>query len=304
MWFLKLLLAAGCMLGAVSPASAFTTLPGHAVFTAGALDIEATLTQAPRWSAAPGHELEDGIQVNVAAGFAAAFGRGAADTQLLENAVVDAFAEWEAAQPALDFDITLGGAGPTEVMVQAISETDPIAMGNPFTGLASPFWVQRHDRVLTDGTLLGGRTIYGGNIYIVVERANRLIDALIELELIGPGDAGLHLQQLMMHEIGHILGFGHPNESIVQNMDTDADPTTTIPANLGPPWSEISHTRSIGQSIMHGGMVVILNDPTLWPDDLSGLNVLYPVPEPNTALLLAALATCVARHRGSVPRPE
>jgi hypothetical protein len=280
-------------------ASAFTIDDNFHIFSGGVLDVESTLREAPRWDANPSaFGLADGVSVSVAPGFATAFGRSAADTLLLEEGLFDSFTALEDAVPDFDFDITLGG-GAAEIEVFAVPDTDLAFQGNNFTGVASFFADYRSNRGLTDGTTLAGWVITGGTIHINIDRFNDIADGLLLAGILVQEDMGLHLQQLMMHEIGHMIGLEHPNEFTNANMDDDGDPTTVIPANLGPPWAGIAVSRPVGSSIMNSGLILRTNQAFWTADDLSGLNVLYPVPEPSLAGLL--LVGCALASRRLSP---
>lgn len=278
-----------------SDANAFAILTG-VVFNGGSVNVEASLSRAPRWSAGPdpSHSLYGGIDVRIDPGFIPGFGRDAAESQVLLDATFAAFDAWEAAKPALDFNVSVGTGG--EINLFSTTSADPLAQGNLFSGLAIPLFHNRSNLYLTDGTIISGREITGGTIYFVTDRYNGVVDSLISLGLIGPNDLGANMQQLMMHEIGHLLGFGHPNDPFATNWDTDGDSTTVIPANLGPPWLELIPNTQVPDAVMNGLQRVTTNRNFLTADDLSGLNVLYPTPEPSVAVLWMVMAGALWRR--------
>jgi hypothetical protein len=102
------------------------------------------------------------------------------------------------------------------------------------------------------------------------------------------------LTRVVIHEFGHALGFGHPNEAI--NYDTDSDPTNEMQIDPNDPFSGVMVSASFDTE------TIMSNEPcgpnpglpcaavfftTLGPDELGGRDVLYPVvPEPSSVLLL------------------
>ncbi len=285
-------------------ARAFTIDDVFQVFAGGILDVERTLAGAPRWDANPNAQgLSGGVSVSVSPGFAAAFGRSAADTQLLDDGLFDSFSALELAVPEFDFDIRLGG-GAAEIEFFAVRGTDSVFQNNGFTGFATFHTDFRANRGLTDGTTLAGNAITHGTIHINIDQFNVIADSLLVAGILLAEDMGLHLQQLVMHELGHLVGLEHPNEFPEANLDNDGDPTTVIPANLGPPWPGMAVSTPVGTAIMNSGLILRTNRAFWTADDLSGLNVLYPVPEPALAgLLVTAGVLAVRRRRGAPAQP-
>jgi len=243
------------------------------------------LPMAARW--VDGFGLEGGIQVGVEAGFEAALGIEDPDqVALVRAAIVDAFEAWE--NPALDFDVTFDAPvvrGPElgfEIDLLAAPWDDPVFGGELWFGLAEQALTWSDDRHLANGMLAPGWIVSGGDVYInstLVLAASALMNN--DQERL---DA---LQRLVTHEVGHILGLGHPNFG---SFDTDLDPLNAMPIDPSDPYANLfwqanyDATAVMAASPCGGGVnicpVFFVKD--LQPDDVAGRDALYPVPGPAT----------------------
>lgn len=290
-------LAAGAALLLVptgaGPARAFS------VFGFDAGTIESRLAETPRWSAEPvagGVGLHDGLQVAVDPDFAPDLGaETASEVSLVHDAVESAFRAWE--NPVLEFDLefeasraTLGPESGAEIDVLPLPGDHPLFLGTPFFGRANSQTDFVPDRLLTNGQRFDGPVVTGADILINV-------DAVVEAgESFGVpiGIQAIALTRLVMHEAGHTLGLAHPGDGA--NFDTDLDPTNDATIDPSRPFADLIESPNIdeGAIMMRDpcGEVTAVCGPLffqeLQPDDRLGRDVLYPVPEPGTAALLAA----------------
>ena len=287
-------------LAAGTPASGFSLFPYSGT------DPETALESAARW--ADGFGLEDGIQVGIQPGLVQAIAIGAlTPTEIadFEAGIVTAFSTWE--NSALQFDITfdapttVGNSSGFEIDVIALPDDHPVWAGTgAIVGLASPNIISA-TRTLTNGMSAYGDVIVGADIYLNFE-AMRAIGHLLDLEYQESLDAFI---RLMMHEIGHTLGLGHPDS--FANFDTDFDPFNPMPIDPLDPFSALVRSGAIDdQAIMTNrpcGPDTLFCAATaftaLRSDDLGGRDALYPVvPEPGSGALLAiGFGACVAARR-------
>ena len=279
-------LAIAVMLAAILPGGAW----GFAIHqfnrpvlqTDGSVDAAATLEAAIRWSATPalgGAGLHDGLQVGVVAGFEAALGASdPAEVANYQAAIVAAFEAWES--PTLAFDIVFDAA-PTgyEIMVGFADSSHQLFRGNGFAGVGFTLFHYDPGRTLTNGTLSPGLASHEGTIMINT-------DLMSEAATGYPHAIALSfLEDLMVHEVGHVIGLGHPHADL--NFDSDDDPNTPVAIDPADPFSGLA----VSGRYVHDA---VMTDPYAWgfpqADDLAGRDVLYPVPAPATGTLLSGAA--------------
>lgn len=273
------------------PAWSLAVLLGAAPAPSGAfvpIDLGANLAEAPRWSATEvdGRGLADGtIAVAIEPGFAAAItlavtgGSAPEDIAAIETAVTKAFAAWES--PALRFELTFGGPavrGRTlgaEIDVFVVDATDPdfAASGASF-GLAQMVWTSRPDRLLTNGTTLAGKVIHGADILIAKDRLAAVAPSFTREEQLRI------FQRLVMHELGHALGFAHPHDGPSVNFDTDANPNNAILVDAADPLATVTLSPNLDTLAVMNQIpsdLEALFNTSLRNDDRGGRDVLYPV---------------------------
>lgn len=252
--------------------------------------IEEELMGAARWSAEAdpfgfGTGFHDGLQVAVAADFALQLQLGdPADVALVAQVIRQAFEAWET--PDLRFDIDPSrlpvegtennGSSGYEVDLFAVPGTHPAFVDETYFGLTFQRRRMASGRLLSNGSRSDGFVITGVDILINV-------DLVLQLGgLLSREQQAQALQRLLMHEIGHGLGLGHPNlgSSNNNNYDTDADPSNVMILDPQEPFAALLH------SDMRNPRAVMSNDRTrigphlfyteLQNDDRGGRDALYP----------------------------
>ena len=244
------------------------------------------IAAAPRWSATEigGRGIADGaIQVFVEPNFAETIAMAVTgmvlpeDVATVESTVLAAFHGWES--PVLHFAVTFDGAAtrdPTtggEIDLFAVQSSDPGFPADAFFGVTHGVSTFAANRLLTNGTVLAGQVIYGADILIAVDRLAAIAPALTREQQVRA------LQRLLMHEIGHAIGFGHAQDYPELNFDTDNNPNNAMLTDPAAPLAALILSPNVdGQSIMNrfpsdlnGLFYTSLRD-----DERGGRDVLYP----------------------------
>jgi hypothetical protein len=288
-WLAVAGLAGGCI--AASPAA------GFAIY-----GPTEDIAEAARWTSSSG--LADGIRVGVEDSFLAAWSPTTADAAVVQSWVQNAFDAWE--NPALQFDVHFGDLDGAEIVLQALPGEDPLG---GYFGIANVSFGYDANRELTNGQMVPGWTIDLAYVDIASDRVQFTPGFLTT----GIRFQGRLITRLLMHEIGHTLGLGHPNFELAFNYDTDFDPTNAMVIDPAAPFADLvfSDNRFMGAIMANSPcgegnpICAALVQTTLTFDDAGGRDALYPVlvPEPALgALLLIALAgVSRGRARRSAP---
>ena len=246
---------------------------------------------SPRWDAAPhaatgGAGLHDGVQVAIEPTMVEKLLQASTGTVLpedvtaLRRSIRAAFAGWE--NPVLAFTIVFDGPtarGTTdgqEIDVFSVPGTDPA-----FTttgALAGVTFFVSHvtpDRALTNGTVLAGRAFSRSDIFLN-ETSIAAFSGLFPTR----EEKLAALQRLLMHEIGHAIGLGHPNQFPGSNLDTNTDPFDPMPIDPADPLGDLILSSNVDPDVimsnLPGTLPGALVFTTLRNDDRGGRDVLYP----------------------------
>jgi hypothetical protein len=242
---------------------------------------------AARWSPEPdpfgyGTGFHDGLQVAVASDFASKLQVTAPeDIDLLRQVIRAAFEAWQTPQLRFDIDfdrVPVEGTSPEvdsgyEIDLFAVPASHQAFQNTNYFGVTFPQMQFAANRLLSNGQRFDGLVITAVDIFINV-------DLVLELaSLLPPAQHPAALQRLLMHEIGHGIGLGHPN-TYNANFDTDLDPFNPMPIRPDDPFAGIIYSPNRNaQAIMsndrsHVGAFLLFTE--LQNDDRGGRDVLYP----------------------------
>jgi hypothetical protein len=249
----------------------------------GSIDELGSLEAAIRWSAVEdqsGVGLPGGLTVGVQPGFAGGLGASTpAEIADYRDALIAAFRLWETDVITFDIEFDHDGLG-KEITVGLANSSHPFFMVGPGIPGAVGFTISEFDsnRTLTNGEVLPGLSSTHGFVLMNTDLLNTDITGFTHPRAI------FDFRWLMVHEVGHVLGLGHPFEDL--NFDDDDDASTPLAIDPSDPLARLSLSAEfnpdaimvvLGQGNPGGGML----PPGLslhW-DDIAGIDVLYPVPD-------------------------
>ena len=132
------------------------------------------------------------------------------------------------------------------------------------------FWSIDQAPRSTNGQTVEGETITSADIVLNAETC-------FFFNALEPIPECNHFQSVILHEVGHALGLGHPDELKERNLDTDGSPATLIAIDCEQPGLDLKASSSLDRNAAMNGYAgkaaPVLN---LTADDRSGLNFLYP----------------------------
>lgn len=300
--------------GAAPHAHGFSLFPDQPDAT-----VREAIDAAARWPVEPDplgfhNGLRNGLRVAVESDFATKLGAASNNERAAIAAVVrNAFAAWQTPELRFHIDpsrIPVEGIGAPELGYDmdlfAVPETHPAFGGRSLFGIAHVQWVSPVEYVQTNGQRNTGLITLKSDIFV-----NTTLFAALAGQL-SPHQQLLALQRLLIHEIGHALGFGHPNAlaDLNAHFDTDLDPYNVMRLDPRDPALHliISPNRpsdAVMTDAAEFGPSLLFTE--LQADDRGGRDALYPsltrCPgdcDGNTEVNVAEILTAVSIALGDV----
>jgi len=253
------------------------------------------LDHAPRWGLSSGSMLDTGER-GLGGGLEYAIDKSVCAMRFIdsstcaqiEQALRDALEHWGSGHPSLSFtDITgkvepnfplaaLGSSGQgAEIDFFGSTPRDFPIFANPSTTGYTLFYERpQASIVLTNGNMSAGPI---GRIESADVRLNAALCYYIDTNQ--AVDSCVHFPSLVLHEISHALGIGHPEDNVRYNLDTDRLPGNEIPINCNAPSEGLAVSFDYdGAALAHGQDV---QGAGRWRrgmtwDDVAARDALYP----------------------------
>jgi hypothetical protein len=253
------------------------------------------LDHAPRWGLSSGSMLETGER-GLGGGLEYAIDDSICEMRFIdgsscaqiEQALRDALDHWGSGHPSLSFTDITGRVEPNFPLAALASsgqgaEIDffgsmprdfPIFNNASTTGYTLFYERPQASMVLTNGNMSAGPI---GRIESADVRFNAGLCYYLD---VGQAvDACVHFPSLVLHEISHALGIGHPEDNVRYNLDTDQLPGNEIPINCNDPSEGLIVSFDYdGAALAHGQDV---QGSGRWKrgmtwDDVAARDALYP----------------------------
>ena len=260
-----------------------------------AVSAQAHLATAPRWGNSRSAFLQSGER-GLGGGLEYVVDDSICDMNFIDDAscagrkaaIREALDQWASGHPSLWFVDVTGKVAPSFPLAAA-GETGQGAEIDFFGSTAVEFPIFRNART-TGYTVFYERSqaeieLTNGNILPgpigVIESADVRLNADLcyYLEAGNAVEACVHFPSLLLHEISHAIGIGHPEEKVHLNLDTDEIAGNEILIDCRDPANGLMVTTDYdGAAVAHGQDV---QGPGRWRrglswDDVAARDALYP----------------------------
>lgn len=253
------------------------------------------LTTAPRWSPTAGAMLTTGER-GLGGGLEYVLDDSLCRMSFIDGtgcearkaALRDALDQWASGHPAIHFVDVTGRIEPGFPLAAAPGSTQgaeidffgatpeefPLFRNSALTGYTLFYERPQASLILTNGDQLRGP------IGVIESADVRLNGALCYyLDAAAAVDSCVHFPSLVLHEVSHALGIGHPEEKVHFNLDSDRMPGNEIPIDCRAPANGLIVAPDYdGAAVAHGQDV---QGPGRWRrgltwDDVAARDALYP----------------------------
>lgn len=257
-------------------------------------DALSNIANAPRWTANTGSLLDTGerglgggVEYAVDPSVCAMRFLDGSDCGVVTAAIALALDEWASGHPAINFvDVTArrAPAFPLARFGDSAQGAEIDFFGStgrefpPFFNTNTTGYTIFYERPKAEIQLTNGTSAQGpAEIESADIRFNAARCFYIDTQK-GRPDC-VHFPSLVLHEVAHALGIGHPEERVGLNVDTDLDPANEMVIDCNAPLSGLKASPNYsGASIAIGRDV---QGPGRWRrgltwDDVAARDVLYP----------------------------
>ena len=252
------------------------------------------LEQAPRWAAGDNSFVDSGerglgggLEYSIDASVCEMRFIDGASCQAVHSAIAQSLAEWGSGHPSLWFvdvsdsvtpafplaAVSQSGQGAEIDFFGSSAEAFPPFRSPLLTGYTIFYERQSGPYRLTNGQISRSHArIESSDVRFNASRCYYIDASMAQANCI-------HFPSLVLHEVAHAIGIGHPEDSIAMNLDTDNGTSNEIAINCNAP------SEGLRPSIRYDGAAVSLGrdvqGPGRWQrglswDDVAARDALYP----------------------------